>query len=315
MRDPARHTRGRGRTATIVAGAAMALALVVAGCADLPEGIDGDLTADWNGFEEPTPFMPVGDVCHEEGYRPVTGIAHWDPVDCDEPHLIETVHVGIFPDEPAEQDSPPAVDSEAHRAAYRVCEANAEEYLGEDFRYGRLWLGVALPSQEAWDGGARWFRCDLTELDSVTGEPVLREGSLSGQLADEDSDLRLGCFQVAVDDDGVVSERTPVSCDEPHQAEFVGVWRAPDGPYPDADAGGDAVEAVYDGCRSEIAAYTDVPDDDDVRFRVGAIADWMSPQDWQAGDRGFRCYLWVTDRELEESLEGAGPDELPVRTE
>lgn len=314
MREPARaHTRVRGRTVAIMTGVVAALALALTGCGDPPEGIDGDLTSDWGAFEDPSTFVPEGDVCHEEGFRPVTGIEHYRPVDCDQPHLIETVHVGIFPDEAAEQDAPPATDSDEHQAAYRVCEAHAEDHLGADFRHGRLWMGVALPSEEAWDGGARWFRCDLTEVESITGEPVLREGSLSGALA-EDSGLGLGCFQVAVDDDGVVEDRTPVACDEAHQAEFVGVWRAPDGPYPDA-GDDDAVGDVYDGCRSEIASFTDVPDDGDIRFRVGTIADWMSQQDWDAGDRGFRCYLWVTDRDLDESLQGAGTDELPVQTE
>jgi hypothetical protein len=314
MREPVRAQARRGRTVAILAGAAVATALALAGCGDLPEGIDGDLTGDWGEFGDPATFVPEGDVCHEEAFRPVTGIEHYGPVDCDEAHMIETVHVGIFPEDAAAQDAPPATDSDAHQAAYRVCEARAEDYLGAEFRHGRLWLGVALPSEAAWEGGARWYRCDLTEIASVTGEPVLREGSLAGALTD-DSDLRLGCFQVSVDGDGVVEERTPVACDEPHQAEFVGVWRATNGPYPDAGAGGDAVGEVYDGCRSRIAAYTDVPDDGDVRFRVGTIADWMPEQDWNAGDRGFRCYLWVTDDDIEGSLAGAGTDALPVRTE
>ena len=65
------------------------------------------------------------------------------------------------------------------------------EFLGADFRYGPVWLGVAVPTQLAWDGGARWFRCDVTELEAVAGEPVTRQGSLAGALASGEP-LRLG---------------------------------------------------------------------------------------------------------------------------
>lgn len=308
-----KHPRA-GRRSWLIVAAGSVVALAMAGCTGLPEGVDGDLTEDWGGFPELVSFTPQAQVCHPETYRPVVSVEHYDPVDCAEPHLLETIHVGTFTGEAGEQDSPPELGSQPWRTVFEQCEGHAEDYLGADFRYGWLWLGAAVPSQEAWDGGARWFRCDLSELEGVTGAPVEREGPLADALAG-DSALRLGCYQgVAVDADEVVTERTSVACDEPHRAEFVGVWRAPDGPYPDADEGGDVVEEVYDGCRSRIAAYTDIPDDERVRYRVGPMADWMSERDWDAGDRAFRCYL-LLDEEVDESLEGAGTDALPVRTE
>ena len=109
----------------------------------------------------------------------------------------------------------------------RECEDRAEEYLGAGFRQGRLWLGVAVPSEPGWEGGARWFRCDVMEVESVYGDPVQREGSLAGKLADDPA-LRLGCYTVEVAD-GAVERMSPVGCDQPHQAEFVGAWPAPGG--------------------------------------------------------------------------------------
>lgn len=293
------------------AGAAMLL-LAACGGGDLPEGMDGTVSNDWGTFSEVVQFVPAAQVCHRGPYQPTAPAAEYEPVPCDQPHLVETVYVGEFSGEAAELDAPPAPDSGEHRSAYAECDERAADYLGRGFRNGRLWLGVALPSAAGWEGGARWFRCELMEVESVYGDAVEREGSLAGAL-EGNSNLRLGCYQVAVED-GVVSELNPVGCDETHQAEFVGAWRADGGDYPDP-ADSDAEERVYDGCRSQVAEYVDVPDDGDLIYRTGTIADWMSEQDWVAGDRAFRCYLWLPDSELTGSLRGAGADALPVQTE
>lgn len=315
MRD--RSPRLTALVVVLVSGLAAA---ALAGCADddPPAGVDGDLAGGWAGFAEPVPFRPSAPVCHPDGYAPAAPLTSYQPVDCDQSHLVETVHVGTFPEEDAaELAAPPAPDSSPQRAAYQECEDQAEEYLGADFRQGRLWLGVATPSEQGWAGGARWFRCELMEVESVYGDPVAREGSLSGILASSgdsgDQALRLGCYTVAVED-GQVEKMTPVACDEQHEAEFVGVWRADGGDYPDP-ADEDSEAQVYEGCRQRVADYVSVPDDGDLVFRTGTIADWMSRQDWQAGDRAFRCYLWLPDRELTESLRNAGTEALPIQTE
>lgn len=326
------------RWMALIAGGALIWGLAACGD-DLPDGVDGDLTSGWDGFSEALGFAPEAEVCHAQPYQDEAPLADYQPVDCADPHLVQTVHVGTLPEEAAELEAPPAPDSEERRAAYQECDEQAAEFLGDDFRHGRLWLGVAVPSEAGWDGGARWFRCDLMEVESVYGDPVERSGSLAGALADDagqddgsddadsddagaeteppdqaaDPDIRLGCYQVSVDEDAV-EEMTEVQCDEPHEAEFVGAWQAPDGPYPDP-GDTDVADEVYEGCREQVAAYVDVPVDGDLTFRTGTIADWMSEEDWVAGDRAFRCYLWLPDTELTESLAGAGSDALPVQTE
>lgn len=286
--------------------------LGLAGCG-LPEGIDGAVTDDWGGFAEPVGFVPDAEMCHESGYEPIGTLDAYDPVECTRSHLAETVHVGTFTGDAADRVSPPRVGSPDMRAAYQECDTAATEYLGADFRRARLWLGVITPSSQAWDGGARWFRCDLAELAQVFGAEVTRTGSLRGAL-EGSSDLRLGCFTVKLDADDEIEEMNPVGCDEPHRAEFVGVWTAPEVPYLDA-ADEDAADQVHRGCRKKVAAYADVPADGDLIYRTGTVADWLSEEAWDAGDRGFRCYLWLDDRNLTESVKDGGTEALPIQYE
>ncbi|HLV57411.1 MAG TPA: septum formation family protein [Natronosporangium sp.] len=296
---------GRALAGGVVGGA---LSLAVVACGGPPPAVDGDLTDGWPGLPEAAIFVPEAGTCHREAFRAVVAAEDYQPVDCEAPHLLETVHVGTFTGGPAEGDQPPAPGSAALRQAFEECEQRAADHLGADYRHGLLWMGVAVPTPVAWDGGARWFRCDLSELDSVVGDPVTREGDLAGALA-EGSPLRLGCWVVEVGEGGELVEQSPVPCDEPHDAEFVGVWRAPDGPFPDPT---DRDGPVHEGCRSRIAAYTGVPDDGNVRYRVGAIVDWMSERDWENGNRGFRCRLLVAEP-VTGSLRNAGAEALPVR--
>jgi hypothetical protein len=307
--DRAGHARRRLLAA---AAGGTVVVMLAAACSSPPEGVDGDLTDDWGELGEPVAFVPDPGACHQGPYQEVAPLAEYQPVDCGEPHLAETVHVGTFTDEAAQLEAAPAAGSPELREAYRECAQQAEEVLGADFRSGRLWLGVAIPSEAGWAGGARWFRCELLEVESVYGDAVEREGSLAGALS-EDSPLALGCFTVNTDGEAV-EQMSPVGCDETHEAEFVGVWQAPNGPYLDF-ANDNAESRVYDGCRERVAAYVDVPVDGDLVFRTGTIADWMSELDWEAGDRSFRCYLYLPDRDLTESLAGAGTDALPVQTE
>lgn len=305
MGNPARLLR-------LVAVGGVAL-VALAGCGDPPPGVDGDLTDEWGAFSAPVGFAPEPQTCHDQPYQPSTGLADYRPVPCDQPHLVETVHVGTFSGDAAELAEPPEPASAEYRAAYRECERQARDYLGAGFRLGRLWLGVSVPSRAGWQGGARWFRCDLVELESVYGEPVRRVGSLANSLArGGKNDLRLGCYRATVED-GEVTEMTPTDCSAPHDAEFVGTWTAPGDSYPDP-SDRDAEAKVYQGCRERVADYVDVPADGDLVYRTGTIADWMSRTEWQAGDRAFRCYLWLPDRELTRSLRGAGTAALPVRT-
>lgn len=294
-------------TGVLTAGA---LTLLLAGCAR-PEGIDGDLTGEWSAMGEPVGFVPAAGTCHEGDYREVGTLQSYRPIDCAEEHVTEIVYVGEFDGEAGDRESPPEPGSQQWRDAFNACEDGAADYLGADYRYARLWLGVVVPSPQAWEGGARWLRCDVVQSENPAQIGQIRTGSLAGALADDSSELRLGCFEVTATDTDI-ERMDPVDCDQPHQAEFVGVWRAPDGEYPDSEDD-ESADLVHGGCRELIAEYVDLPVDDDLPFRTGTIVNWMAEQDWRDGDHGFRCYLWLSEDEIHESLRGDGPDALPVR--
>jgi hypothetical protein len=301
---------GHGRAARWALLASGTIGLALAGCTQ-PEGIDGDLIDGWHALAAPVGFVPEVGTCHAEEYLTESTLDTYHPIDCDESHVTEIVHVGEFAEGAGDRVTPPQAGSDEWRDAFAACEDAAADYLGADYRFARLWLGVVVPSVEAWEGGARWFRCDLLEYEDAILFDYTRSGSLAGALA-EGSELRLSCFEVEVTEDDEIDRMDPVGCDEPHHAEFVGLWRAPDVDYLDGDDE-DSADRVHEGCREQVAEYVDVPVDGDLPFRTGTIADWMPEEDWDNGDRGFRCYLWLSGEEIIGSLEGAGPDELPVR--
>jgi Septum formation len=301
------------RRVSVAAGLTGAVGMLLAGCTR-PDGVDGDMTNGWQAMAEPVQFVPEAGTCHEQDYSTEATLNTYAPVDCAGEHVTETVYVAEFGEggEAASLPAPPETGSAEWRDAYAACEDAAADYLGADFRYARLWLGVVLPSGAAWAGGARWFRCDVIEFENEIEFDFTRSGSLAGSLADEGAELRLNCFDVTLTGDDQIERMDPVGCDEEHHAEFVGVWRAPGGDYLDGDDE-ESAEQVHTGCREQVAEYVDVPVDDDLPFRTGTIADWMDEEDWGNGDRGFRCYLWLNGDELTDSLEGAGTDALPVR--
>jgi hypothetical protein len=281
--------------------------LLLAACG-LPEGVDGDLTGGWADPPEPVGFVPEGGTCHDSEFRPLGRMSAYRPVPCDDSYLRQTVHVGTFTGEVAERVTAPPAGSPELREAYRECDAAAADFLGADFRHGRMWLGVVRPTDPAWRGGARWFRCDVTvwQRHESRGLTERLTGSLRRALA-ERSELSLGCFAPEEDEAGEwIEAMNPVGCDEPHTAEFVGVWTVPEGVGFDLELEDDHLRA-HRGCLELAADHVVVPEDDEFRFFMSTIVSAMDRDDWEAGDRGVRCYLYVWDREVSRSLRGAGP--------
>lgn len=283
--------------------------LVLGGCGQ-PAGIDGSLIDDWAPLEQPRTWAPTVGACHGADLAKAVSLEAFEPVDCGEPHRAETVHVGTFAGA-AERAEPPPEGSPEIRTAFGECDGKAREYVGDEWRGGRLRLAVALPSPVAWTGGARWYRCDIAEVANVefNGEVVTRTASVRAALKSPNP-LHLGCYSIESTADLRLVAMPSVDCAKPHNGEFVGVWNAPDIAFPTKDT--DWVR-FYDECWKRISAYVGAPDDVNLRYRSGLRVLPTQRAEWQAGNRGVRCYLWLYNKgTVSRSVKGVGLAGLPL---
>jgi hypothetical protein len=134
--------------------------------------------------------------------EPTSYLTSYAPLDCEKPHRIETVHVGLFSGDQANRFSPPPLGSPTMRSAFADCDAKAKQFVGADWRGGRLSVRVVPPGPQGWAGGNRWYRCDMFELDALDGgtsrahpndHAIERTGSLRNVLT-HPSPLAYGCF-------------------------------------------------------------------------------------------------------------------------
>ncbi|WP_433120169.1 septum formation family protein [Micromonospora sp. CA-246542] len=293
------------RWLTAIAGGA-AVALALAGCGT-PTGVDRNLTDDWPAPVAAKQFVPAAGVCHHS-FQQVGFLSGYNPMECSEAHRVETIHVGTLTGPAAERGTTPPAGSEGMRAAQAGCEKEVTKAVGGDWRSGRLGLTVVLPSSPAWAGGARWYRCDVTEIASIDDTAVdLRTGSLRGALAGA-APLAYRCFNPKLVKDDIEA-MVPVSCTAKHHAEFVGIWRAPDISYAEFNR---TTKRTHRACQSVTAKYAKVPDDSKLDFRAGTIYYQPYEQEWKNGNRGVQCFLWISDRNLTRSMRNAGDKGLPI---
>ncbi|WBB69660.1 septum formation family protein [Micromonospora sp. WMMD812] len=287
----------------VAVGAVAVLGLV--GCA--PAGLDADLTDDWPAPAAAQTFVPAAGVCHH-AIQDVGYLTSYNPVACTESHRVETLHVGTLSGAGAERSTPPPAGSVGMRAARAECDREINKAVGADWRTGKLAVDVVFPSPPAWTGGARWFRCDVSETKGLDDTFVgLREGSLRDALKG-DSKLAYRCFDPKLVKDDV-DEMVPAACTGKHHAEFVGVYQAPDISYAEFTR---TTLRIHKACQKMIADYVKVPNDNNLQYRAGTIFYHPFEQEWRNGNRGVQCFLWVSDRALTRSMKGAGTKGLPV---
>ncbi|SCL25227.1 Septum formation [Micromonospora rhizosphaerae] len=281
-------------------------ALALAGCA--PAGVDRDLGDDWPAFGAAKGFVPDNGVCHPTA-QDVGYLSGYNPVECTQSHRAETLHVGTLTGKDAARSAPPRAGSNEMRTARAECDRQVSKAVGAEWRSGRLVVAVVFPSPLAWKGGARWFRCDVSEVASLDDISLIaRTATLKNALA-EGSPLALGCFNPKLSKDDI-EEMRPVSCTAKHHAEFVGVYQAPDISYAEFKR---TALRVHKACRGLIAKYVKVPNNGDMLYRSGTIIYHPSEEEWKDGNRGVQCFLWLDDRTLTRSLKGAGSKGLPIR--
>jgi hypothetical protein len=284
--------------------------LGLAGCSAPPTVGDGRLGIDWAVLPTPSVPVPPTDVCtaaegtHTAG--PVLDFLPGTVVDCSQPHLSETFHIGVFPpDVDTDPNTVPAVGGARFRYAYTACQEAAVAFLGGDPHTSRLAVVPVMPSERQWAGRARWFRCEVMELAGLDRTVVARTGSLREALVGA-GPLTMTCANVTFN-----AERTEVlaatfaPCEQEHDVELTGAVTLPDGDYPTPDR---LVDLVDGGCRTAGAAYVGIsanallPAGSDT-FQFAAP---IGAEMWSAGERSAWCFYGSLKERRTGSVRGHG---------
>lgn len=255
----------------------LVLALALAGCGDQQDGNTDPKQVD-------AVAAPQLGACRVLTPQDVTQPSNATKVvDCQDKHTAETFAVGDLPD--GLQDS--AYDSaELGAFAYQTCSAKFQEFLDADestvMRTIVSWVWFR-PSENAWEKGARWYRCDIVGGGDESKKYADLPASAAGLLADQPTD---DAWMVCVN--GTSVQTAPkIPCTEKHN------WRAvttikvggPQDPYP----GDRQVESTTrDYCSQSVGAWLGYPPDYDFGYT------WFHEGEWEAGNRRSVCWAATT---------------------
>ena len=199
-------------------------------------------------------------------------------VDCSQPHTAQTYAVGELPDSLQQA----AYDSRDLGAwAYRACSAKFMRFLGADeslvMRTVVSWAWFR-PSKQAWDSGARWYRCDVVGGGDQSREYVDLPADAKGLMLGKPDDDWLVCAAGET-----VSGSVKVPCSSQHDWRAVTTIKLGDDgdPYP-----GDRLVQVQtrDFCSDSVGAWLGYP----VSYDIGYT--WFHRAEWEAGNRRSVCW-------------------------
>jgi Septum formation len=284
--------RGFGRAIT-----AVALVATLGGCA-VTAG-DGNVVDDWAAMASAAPVVPPSGVCYASsvGFASRINALNSDRHVCTDPHIVETFHVGQFP---AEVTLPPEPGTPDYLWTFEECERKAKDFLGGDWYNGRLFLGVTVPASRQWEGGGRWYRCELIETKYLySDETAKRESSLAGTLSAAAPVAQRCANIIGEKPDGYWDDLGVADCAQPHDAEYAGSFRIPGPIQPTTKQ----MDAVFDDCWDVIARYLGGTKSG---IRVGYLAWGVAEDGWKRGDRYVRCYAADADRKIVGSVKGIG---------
>ena len=282
----------RAVAATIALGAVLALA----GCSGPPKGTDGNLTNGWPAMPQATITVPVVGVCYPGQYvAPGRIVRTWsadvDTTDCATSHYSETASVGTFSGADAQRSAVPDADGPAMPAVYDQCVKDVSGYLGGDAHTAMVRIEVELPTNAAWRGGARWFRCDLIHLSDPFGSNWVSHDSLKGDLAGKRSSA-YACVDTTEDKDHQIQATSVSNCGSSHAAEFAGTFTAANVPFPADKVRRDKM--LRDGCAPVVAAFLGYQSVS--QWRNQAVGWWALGWDedrWNLGDRTTQCFAYA----------------------
>ena len=264
--------------AAIVATVVLAGVLAACGAPSEPQGTNPD-PAQVDAVE--TPDLGACRVLEPEDVAAPTNAG--ETVPCSQEHTAETFAIG---DLPARLSAAPYDAPEVARAAYTACSTRFEKFLGADeslvMRTAVSWAWFR-PSQEAWDDGARWYRCDVVGGGEQSASYVALPETAKGLLLGRPDDRWLVCAPGET-----ITSEPKVPCSEKHQ------WRAvttikvgePGDPYP----GDREVEVTTrDFCSDSVGAWLNYPVEYDYAYT------FFHEAEWQAGNRRSVCWARTPD--------------------
>lgn len=254
-----------------LAAPAAALAVLLAGCGD-----SGGDPAQAEDTVDPPELGACRVLSPDDIAKPDNSTA---VVDCAEEHTAETFAVGTFPERLANLDDIDAPQLGGY--IYDTCSAKFQKFLGGDestvMRSLLTWAWFR-PSEDAWDAGARWYRCDVVSGSEQSEELRVLPASAKGVLSPPPDDAWMSCANGET-----VAGSEKVACSEPHE------WRAvttikvgrDDDTYP-----GDRLVEVRtrDFCSDSVGAWMNYP----VDYEFGYT--YFRQAEWKAGNRRSICW-------------------------
>ncbi len=249
------------------------VAVLLTGCGEEPQGANVD-PAQVDSTE-----LPLINACRKVTPEDLLNPSNASKiVDCEEAHTAETFHVQTLPakfdDTSYDSDSLGTIATQTCAPAYTNF-LSTDESTSMRTVIGWVWFR---PSKEAWDDGARWFRCDVVGGSDVSPQLINLPTTTKGLLANGPIDEWMACV-----DAPSVSEAPRIPCDQPH------LWRAvttiklgeADAEYPGDKA---VLERTKEFCSGSVSAWLGYPPDFDFGYT------WFGDAAWKAGNRRSVCW-------------------------
>lgn len=255
--------RARGRAPARMLGRCTAVLACVVAAGGCLVGLD--LRAEPSGAPQVGQCYDTPDAVLPDPHDPTP------PVDCSEPHALETYAV-LHAERRLDQQ---AIDALAQRCVGRV-----EDYLGAAFAETAISIYYFAPTQEQRADGARWVRCDAGVLADTRGSSTRDvTGSLRGALADGVPLAYRRCLGAPPQP---LSSQQLVPCVRPHVAqlmpEAIDLGGA-DQPYP-------GIDALTDRANRKCAPIVQAALDDAGRSLVIVPTEQL----WAAGSTTAQCW-------------------------
>lgn len=211
-------------------------------------------------------------------------------VPCRSPHTTETFYVGRWPQVVVDEAS--GVDDRGlERIVARRCTGSLRETLGggvQEWRTTLVSWAWFTPSDEDFEAGANWFRCDAIAGGPAFGRLEPLPPRIDGLLERLTDRYRVcwsgGLTTVLIGPD----QGGPVSCARPHQLRAIAAIRLGErsAEYP----GAEVVERLSDErCSERVRAYLDNP------LEYDWEDSWPSRANWTAGQRYSICWAVTTE--------------------